>query len=341
MADGEGARPSRVTIRTVAADAGVSVAAVSKVLRNAYGVSDALRSKVLASIQRLGYRPNVAARGMRGKSFTAGILVTDFENPFLFDVIAGINATFEAAGYKSLIGVGNGIGPLEVRLIESMIDFRMDGLVLVAPRLANEELANYSRQIPSVVIGHHEPLATTFDSVNSDDRRGAAMVVESFLRSGWQDIAMISLEPLDASATNVSDQREIGYLQAMQSAGLSHLARITHMPLDRTPVVNDTLHTYLTAATRPRAVFCWSDLHAIELRNLAHCLGIQVPDDLAISGYDNSRIAALPLIDLTSIDQSGRLLGVRAAEMLLTRIEGRSDAIHEFIEPRLVSRSSG
>ena len=341
MAEAEGARPSRVTIRTVAADAGVSVAAVSKVLRNAYGVSDGLRARVLSSIQRLGYRPNVAARGMRGKSFTAGILVTDFENPFLFDVIAGINATFDAAGYKSLIGVGKGIGPLEVRLIDSMIDFSMDGLVLVAPRLAIEDLANYSRQIPTVVIGHHEPLATAFDSVNSDDRRGAALVVENFLRQGWQDIAMISLTPIDFHGTNVTDQREIGYLQAMQAAGLSHLARITHMPLDRYDVVNEALRAYLTAPGLPRAVFCWSDLHAIELRNLAHRLGIKVPEDLAIAGYDNSRVAALPLIDITSIDQSGLLLGLRAAEMLLTRIDGRVEPVHEFIAPRLVHRSSG
>ena len=341
MADGEGARPSRVTIRTVAADAGVSVAAVSKVLRNAYGVSDGLRAKVLASIQRLGFRPNVAARGMRGKTFTAGILVTDFENPFLFDVIAGLDTTFETAGYKALIGVGKDIGPLEVRLIDSMIDFKMDGLILVAPRIATDALASYARQIPIVVIGHHEPDATVFDSVNSDDRRGAEMVVESFVQRGWHDIAMITLEMKINSETNVSDQREIGYLAAMQAAGLADRARIIRMPLGRSDAHSGPLEQILTDPNRPRALFCWSDLHAIDLRNQAHRLGIRVPEDLAIAGYDNSRIAALPLIDLTSIDQSGHQLGVRAAEMLLTRIEGRSDAIHEFIQPRLVSRSSG
>ncbi len=341
MADAEVARGSRVTIRTVAADAGVSVAAVSKVMRNAYGVSDSLRGKVLASIERLGYRPNVAARSMRGKTFTAGILVTDFDNPFLFDVIGGINFTFEAAGYKSLIGVGKGIGPLEVSLIESMIDFRMDGLVMIAPRLANVALADYGRQIPTVVIGHHEPQAMQFDSVNSDDHRGAQLVVESFLRQGWQDIAMISLEPIDTSATNVSDQRELGYLDAMASAGLSDHARITRMPLDRTPAIEVILGDYLNQHRRPRAVFCWSDLHAVELRNQASRLGIRVPQDLAIAGYDNSRVAALPLIDLTSIDQSGYRLGRRSAELLLTRIEGRSIPVHELITPELVSRSSG
>ena len=83
MADGDTSEAgNRVTIRTVAADAGVSVAAVSKVMRNAYGVSDALRLKVEASIEKLGYRPSVAARGMRGRTFTLGVLLVGIDNPF-------------------------------------------------------------------------------------------------------------------------------------------------------------------------------------------------------------------------------------------------------------------
>jgi LacI family transcriptional regulator len=107
MADGHSTEAgSRVTIRTVAADAGVSVAAVSKVMRNAYGVSDALRLKVEASIERLGYRPSVAARGMRGRTFTLGVLLVGIDNPFLPGIYQGIESVTEAAGYKIMVGVG-------------------------------------------------------------------------------------------------------------------------------------------------------------------------------------------------------------------------------------------
>ena len=117
----------RVTIRTVAEDAGVSVAAVSKVLRNAYGVSDAMRSAVSESIDRLGYRPSVVARGMRGQTYTIGVLPVGIDNPFLPQVFAGIAAVAETAGYKVLMGVGAARMPLEATLVEQMIDNHMDG----------------------------------------------------------------------------------------------------------------------------------------------------------------------------------------------------------------------
>lgn len=90
----------------MAQDAGVSVAAVSKVLRNAYGVSEALRGNVTASIERLGYRPNLAARSLRGQSLTVGVLLTELTKPFLSQIIEGVNDVIEPSGYKSLIGVG-------------------------------------------------------------------------------------------------------------------------------------------------------------------------------------------------------------------------------------------
>ena len=153
MADGgvkNGA--GRVTIRTVAADAGVSVAAVSKVLRNAYGVSDALRAKVEASIGKLGYRPSVAARGMRGQTFTLGVLLVEIDNPFLPSIYRGIEGVTEAAGYKIMVGIGAARRRTEVALIEQMIDNRMDGLILVASQIAGVTLERFARQIPIVVL---------------------------------------------------------------------------------------------------------------------------------------------------------------------------------------------
>src|SRR5262249_10214036 len=112
------ATPERITIRHVAQDAGVSVAAVSKVLRNAYGVSEVLRNKVEASIAKLNYRPSVAARGMRGRTYTIGILVIELSNPFLAGVIESANTMLSENGYKSLIGIGRSASPIEASMIE-------------------------------------------------------------------------------------------------------------------------------------------------------------------------------------------------------------------------------
>lgn len=326
-----------MTIRTVAADAGVSVAAVSKVLRNAYGVSDGLRAKVEASIEKLGYRPSVAARGMRGQTFTLGVLLVEIANPFLPSVYHGIESVTDEAGYKIMVGVGAARAGREAQLIEQMIDNRMDGLILVASQISGDTLDRYARQIPTVVVGHHEPTASSFDTINSDDFEGARMVVRALYEAGHRDIAMLAMDDKHDHAADVSPQREKGYLAAMAAAGLLH--RIIRVPPSNQPREAE-LRALLAAPDRPRAVFCWSDLDAVPLLNLAHQMGIRVPEDLAIVGYDNSPVAALPLISLASVDQDGRRMGRMAAQALLSRIGGRAVAEHRLITPRLVGRGS-
>jgi LacI family transcriptional regulator len=340
MADGASDHTqSRVTIRTVAIDAGVSVAAVSKVMRNAYGVSDALRQKVEASIEKLGYRPSVAARGMRGRTFTLGVLLVGIDNPFLPGIYQGIESVTEAAGYKIMVCVGAARAQTEAQLIEQMIDNRMDGLILVASQIAGDTLEHYARQIPIVVVGHHETSAVGYDTINNDDQRGAARVVQAFVDQGYRDIAFLTQFEPDDHPADVSPQRELGYLDAMRAAGLADHIRILRLPQSNAPREQD-FHQLLTSPDRPRAVFCWSDLDAIPLLGAAFRLGIRVPLDLAIVGYDNSPVAALPMVALSSVDQDGPHLGRLSAEALFSRMNGRKVAEHIQIEPRLIKRGS-
>ncbi len=328
----------RVTIRTVAEDAGVSVAAVSKVMRNAYGVSEALRQNVVESIERLGYRPSVAARGMRGQTYTLGVLLVGIDNPFLSQVFDGIAGVADAAGFKVLLGVGAAKMPMEAKLIEQMIDNHMDGVVMVAAQLSGQTLETFARQIPISVIGHHEATATGFDTVNSDDRAGARLAVEAFLAKGYRDIAMISLGPEADQLENVAPQREIGFRSAIEAAGLgpARITRFDNLDAGRWAKLEAMLHR----PDRPRALFVWSDLDGVPLLNMARQMGLRVPEDLALIAYDNSPVAALPLIDLASMDQEGQSLGQIATEALLSRIGGRKTAEHKLITPHLVARGS-
>ena len=99
---------------------------MSKVLRDAYGVSDALRDKVQASMQKLGYRPHAAARGMRGQTYTLGFLIPDLHNPFFADIMAGVNTALERTQYQTLLGVSDSARTMERALVDNMIDRRMD-----------------------------------------------------------------------------------------------------------------------------------------------------------------------------------------------------------------------
>ena len=328
----------RVTIRTVAQDAGVSVAAVSKVMRNAYGVSEALRQNVLASIARLNYRPSNAARGMRGQTYTIGVLLVGIDNPFLPQVFAGIASVADTSGYKILMGVGAARMPMEAQLIEQMIDSHMDGIVLIAAQLSGKLMEKYARQIPIAVIGHHEPTAATFDTVNSNDALGAKIAVQALLAKGYRDIAMVALGPYrPQDHYDVSTQRELGFQAAMEAAGLPpKIHRFDNFDTAR----HGKITSFLSGPDRPRALFVWSDLDGIPILNVARQIGLRVPDDLALIAYDNSPVAALPLIDLASMDQFGHRLGQLATEALLTRIGGRSQALHVLIDPSLTIRSS-
>lgn len=337
MSDNRPSRTGKLTIRDVAEDAGVSTAAVSKVLRNAYGVSDKLRENVLESIHRLGYRPSMAARGMRGQTYTIGVLLVEMTNPFLASIIDGIQEVLGQLNYKTMIGAGQAQMQIETSLIDTMMDFRMDGLILVAPRIRSDLLSRYGKQTPLVVIGHHEDSAQDFDTVNSDDQRGARIATEALIARGHTNIHMATLNGDQDSEVDVYRQREMGYASAMTDAGLAGLTKIVKMPLEHD--ISQT-RALLTTQERPSAYFCWSDLLAVDLINQAKCLGIRVPDELAIVGYDNSAVAALPLIDLTSIDQDGTRIGRVAAQTLLARIGGASEAKHILIEPSLVERGS-
>nr|WP_321975066.1 substrate-binding domain-containing protein [uncultured Cohaesibacter sp.] len=202
-------------------------------------------------------------------------------------------------------------------------------------------LSDFARQLPIVVLGQHVPEATTFDTVNSDDRMGALLAVKTLIEAGHKRIHMISI-PEHGSNSDVFCIRETGYRAAMEEAGLGGLASVHRMKGDtiRDPSIRDQLARLLAEDNRPSAFFCWSDIHALELIDLAEQSGLVLPDDLSIVGYDNSKLGAHSRINLSSVDQKGEEMGALAAKAILSRIEGRQDAVHHIVPPELILRKS-
>ena len=331
-------KTERVTIKTVAEDAGVSVAAVSKVLRDAYGVSEGLRARVQASMQKLGYRPHAAARGMRGQTYTLGMILPDIHNPFFTDIVAGVNTALERTQYQVFYGIGLSSAATEQSLIDSMMDRQMDGIILIGPRLTRQALETAAHRIPLATIAHHRRV-DIYDTINDDDEHGAELVVQHLVAGGYRNIAMLSLDPMTEDASQVTEQREIGYRRAMEQAGLKRYIKViwaAQRPRDILPVVIQLLQS----RGRPEAIFCWTDFIALEVLSAARELGLSVPGDLAVVGYDNTSLCDLSQNALTSIDQSGQVIGLQAARLLVERIKGRTQAEHFMVTPRLVARAS-
>lgn len=325
-----------MTIRDVAEDASVSVAAVSKVLRDAYGVSDALRGRVRASMDKLGYRPLAVARGMRGQTYTIGLVLPDIRNPFFADIMTGVNNALERTQYRAMIGISQGYPAGERAMVESLIDRQMDGIILIGPTEDRTNLLDFAERKPLVALGHHEPEATLYDTVNNDDQHGAQLVVRQMVATGYRRIAMFSLIN---SASTVLGERELGYRRGMVEAGLGGAINIIQAP-QTLREVQIAARRLLQSSEPPDAIFCWTDFIALEVISVATELGLRIPEDVGIAGYDNTMYCDFAQNSLSSIDQSGELLGLQAARLLIERIKGRSEAEHFVVPPRLVARRS-
>ncbi|MFB8776978.1 LacI family DNA-binding transcriptional regulator [Streptomyces broussonetiae] len=336
------AQARRVTIVDVAQHAQVSTTTVSKVLRNAYGTSAATREKVQRSIAALGYRPYAAARGMRGRTYTVGVMLPDIRNPFFPDILDGLTEALRETDYQVLLGPGGcNDEPAEARVTEAMIDRGMDGMVLIAPVSSRPHLERVARTVPTVVVGPHGNSAA-YDTVSDDDTLGAALVVGHLVGLGHRRIAHI--EHAESDPTRLADMpnaiRAEGYRRAMREHGLAEEIDIVSTTYTQEGGYLGA-RQLLERARRPTAVFAGADIVALGVLEALDEAGLSVPGDISVAGYDNTSLAALRPISLTSVDQAGRQIGAEAARLLLGRIAdpGRG-AAHVRLSPTLVARRS-
>ncbi|WP_238011697.1 LacI family DNA-binding transcriptional regulator [Dactylosporangium sp. AC04546] len=336
-----GPSPRRATITDVANLAQVSPAAVSKVLRNAYGVSPAMQERVRAAMAELGYRPHAAARGMRGQTYTIGVLIPDLRNPFFPELIEGIGEHLDGTDYQTVLGPGGSTPETQSRTTDALVDRRVDGLVMIAPALPRTRLEQIARTVPVVVIGRHGKSAE-YDGVVDDDLMGAGLVVDHLADLGHRRIAHIEHRDTTRGIPTTMPQtvRAEGYRQAMERRGLA--AEIDIVPSTYSEAGGYSAALELLARpVRPTAVFAGADVAAIGVLNAVHEAGLRIPEDLSVAGYDNTTVAAMGPISLTSVDQDGHLMGANAARLLLERIERKRDrSVLLSFSPTLVPRRS-
>lgn len=333
--------PRRVTIADVAERASVSTAAVSKVLRRAYGVSPAMDERVRRAIAELGYRPHTAARGMRGQTYTIGMMLPDIRNPFFHEILEGLSKQLDGTDYQVLIGPGGSEAGSQAHIMNSMVDRRMDGLILVAPLGHRRDLEETAKTVPMVVIGRHDR-SSDYDAVVDDDLMGAALVVDHLVELGHRRIAHIEhkVSGRNHPTTLPQSVRAQGYRQAMARHDLES-------EIDIVPSTYSEEGGYLAArellgrAVRPTAIFAGADVAAIGVFNAVYEAGLRVPEDVSIAGYDNTSFAALGPISLTSVDQDGHAIGTNAARLVLERIESkRTRSVLLSTSPTLIRRRS-
>ncbi|MEO7998733.1 MAG: LacI family DNA-binding transcriptional regulator, partial [Gemmatimonadaceae bacterium] len=169
---------NRPTIIDVAASAGVSKSLVSLVLRGSSSVSEEKRRLVLAAAAELGYRPNGVARSLvQRRSNLFGILLSDLHNPFFAEVIDGVQAEAVAKGYNTIMSVVDQAVLAERRALDTLLELRIDGLILASPMLEINAITLASKEVPVVLVARRARM-NSVDSVSNDDPTGAALVVQ-------------------------------------------------------------------------------------------------------------------------------------------------------------------
>jgi DNA-binding LacI/PurR family transcriptional regulator len=322
-----------VTMEDVAREAGVSRALVSLVMRESPKVSEERRARVLAAAERLGYRPNAMARGLASRrTRTIGVLLNDLQNPFFAEMTEGIFEAADELDYRLLIGTGRRQPAGERRAVGSFFEHRPDGLLLVSPRLPLSEILAIGRTAPTVVVAR--PLrAAHVDSITNDDQLGAALAVRHLAELGHRRIAHI-----DGGRGAGAAPRRTGYVREMKRLGLEpHV-----VPGEFTEAAGvRAAESLLQAGSVPTAVFAANDLVAAGALDRFEDAGLRIPEDLSIIGYDNTFLAALHHMSLTTIDQPRPEIGRLALRTLVERIDGgRTEAVHHRVEPSLVVRAT-
>jgi DNA-binding LacI/PurR family transcriptional regulator len=321
----------RPTMEDVAARAGVSRALVSLVMRGSPKVSDQRRTAVLRAAEELGYSPHAMARSLASRtSHVLGVMVSDLHNAFFAEVVDGLDAVANEQGFDLIINTGGRSPARERRALRSLLSFRPAGLALLSPVVPTADIGRAADQTSVVLVARSSRL-TTVDTVNDDGERGIALAVDHLVSLGHRRIAH-----LDGGEGSQAAPRRRGYLAAMASHGL-------------TPQMVSSEYTDVAGARAvqglltdmPTAIVSCNDFNAVGVISALEEAGLRVPQDVSVVGYDNTSLAALRHVSLTTIDQPRNEFGRLAAEALLQHVRGeRDDPVRHLLHPSLVIRST-
>jgi LacI family transcriptional regulator len=301
----------------VAARAGVSVTTVSHVLSGRRPVADATRTRVLQVIEELRYQPNTLAQSLRTqRTMSVALIVPDLSNPFYPMVLRGLADVLVPAGYHAVVCNTDGAREEEISFLRDMATRQVDGVVIAAFQLTRKDFLAHGKTVPLVRLGGAPFDADLGDLVRSDDEGGMMQAVRYLLEQGRRRPAYVG----GTVHAGPSDLREAGYRRALAEADRT---------VDEDLVVRGefTREAGRAAAEilfgrpdRPDAIACANDLIAIGVLDAARALGLRVPDDLAVTGYDDVEAASLVTPALTTVVNPARQVGRACGEALLRQL---------------------
>ena len=309
---------SAVTIRDVAKYAAVGVGTVSRVLNQSPNVSPPTRQRVLDAIDVLGYSPNPIARQLSlGKSMNIGAIVPTFTRSAFVERLRGAMATFSNTEYDLIVYSVESLAQRNKYIRESALRERVDAIIIISVRLEDSEALVFAQSaVPTILIDAFHPL---LNCIYIDDFEGGRIATQHLLDNGHTKIGFVSI------ATNMGNDSMIdryrGYREALANANITIDPRYRKdVDYARSAACQAAIEL-LTMEDRPTAIFAASDNHAFGVIEATQRLGLRVPEDVSIVGYDDVETAEM--FGLTTIRQKLRLTGELGAKLTLETLEDR------------------
>ena len=331
-----------VRMKDIAADLGLSMVTISKVLHGHPDIGEETRQRVLKRVKELRYQPNVAARSLvTGRSYLVGLVVPDLLHPFFAEVAKSLARTLRTRGYSLIIASSEEDPEIEEQEVEHMVASRLDGLVVAAATTSRALFDRLDKEQLAYVLIDRSFSGLSANFVGMDDIAAGSLATQHLIDRGCARIAHIRGRD-DSTGT----QRLEGYRRAMNAAGMAVLEK--YVILRETVDTESRLQGYeamqrlLAVKPRPDGVFCYNDPMAIGAMDAVLNAGLRIPDDIAIIGCGNLHYDDSLRVPLSSIDQQSRLIGERAGKLVLGMIQAktRTKPKSVVLEPQLVERAS-
>jgi len=335
-------RSPKVTSVDVARHAGVSQSVVSRVFSRGptpTGVSDAMRRRVMAAASELGYRPNALARSLiTRKSQIVALLFSYLDNEFYALALEKLCLALQAEGYHALVFMMPATDEGVEETIAELTDYQVDGIITASVELSSR-LCEYchANGIPVVMFNRVQD-DPRLSSVTTDNVAGGRLAARHLMEIGRRRIALLA--GWERASTN--RDREFGFQAELEAAGRRLFRRdVGHYHLTRTEEATGRLFSG-PAARRPDALFATNDYMGVRaLSVMRHRLGLEVPGDVAVIGFDDIPMTALPEFSLTTLRQPLRQMVANAVRILVENMNGNAgEPEHLALLPRLIERGS-
>ncbi|MFC0522294.1 catabolite control protein A [Pontibacillus salicampi] len=327
-----------VTIYDVAREASVSMATVSRVVNGNPNVKPATRKKVLDAIERLGYRPNAVARGLASKkTTTVGVIIPDISSIFFAELARGIEDIATMYNYNIILSNSDQNKEKEIHLINSMLGKQVDGLVFMGGKVTDDHIREFQNASVPVVLAATVDETESVPSVNINYEQAAYEATKTLFEHGNNHVAFIS-GPIE---TNINDQKYNGYLKALEEQGKGYTDQYTVRGDYTYDSGMEALEQLLEMDERPTGIFVSSDEMALGVIHGAQDRGLNVPEDIEVYGFDNTRLATMVRPTLSTVVQP--MYDIGAVSMrLLTKYMNNEDVEEQnvILPHRNIERNS-